>query len=240
MPKISVVIPAYNEEKYLTVSLKSFKNQTFKDFELIVADGGSTDDTEKISSIYNAKFITVKNSNVVRARDAGLRAAQGEILVCADADTFYPPDHLEVIWNEYLKNDQVVAVTGKARMVNGPKWGIIVWGIIYRIIALFYRLFATVLYAPAYNLSYKRLVFLDLGGYDVSLDFGGDELDVLSRLKKVGKIAFTNKLCPQTDGRRYKVGFFTFLFKHALYYYTLNYLLARFFRKSLIRAKPVR
>src|SRR3989338_10101235 len=240
MLKISVVIPTYNEEKYLRTSLESFKNQSFKDFELIVADGSSTDDTEKISRIYNAKFITVKNSNVVRARDAGLRQAHGEILVGADADTFYPPDHLEVIWQEYQKNNKIVACTGKAKIVNGPKWGIKVWVIIYWIIGLFYRLFAIVLYAPAYNLSYRRKVFLDLGGYDVNLDFGGDELDVLARLKKVGKIAFSPELCPRTDGRRYKVGFFTFLFKHALYYYGLNYFLAKHFRKSVIRAKPVR
>jgi len=97
-----------------------------------------------------------------------------------------------------------------------------------------------VLYAPAYNLSYRREKLLELGGYDTELDFGGDELDVTRRLKRVGKIAFSENLCPRTDGRRYKVGFFTFLFKHALFYYSLNYFLARYFHKSLIKAKPVR
>ena len=240
MPEISVVIPVFNEEKYIKTALESFKNQTFKDFELIVADGGSTDDTEKISRIYNAKFITTKNSNVVKARDAGLRQAGGEILVGADADTFYPPDHLENIANVYQENEKIVAVTGRAKMVKGPLWGVIIWDIIYKIIGIVFRLTGIVLYAPAYNLSYRRKVFLDLGGYDTSLDFGGDELDVLARLKKVGKAVFSPELCPRTDGRRYKVGFFTFLFKHALYYYGLNYFLAKHFRKSVIRAKPVR
>ena len=239
-PKISVVIPTYNEEKYLSNSLESFKNQTYKDFELIIADGGSTDDTRNIAGQFGAKFINVPDSNVVRARDAGLRIAKGNILVGADADTYYPPDHLENIWNEYQKNGKVVAVTGRAIMVNGPWWGVAIWDLTYKLIACIFRLTGKVLYAPAYNLSYKKQVFLDLGGYNTALDFGGDELDVLTRLKKVGKIAFSPKICPQTDGRRYKVGFFTFLFKHALYYYTLNYLLARFFRKSLICAKPVR
>jgi len=239
-PKISVVIPAYNEEKYLTVALDSFKNQTFKDFELIIADGGSTDRTEKITQKYNAKFITVKNSNVVRARDAGLKAARGEILVGADADTFYPPNHLATIFKKYESDGEIVALTGAAKMVNGPWWGVLIWDWTYKIIALFYRLTGKVLYAPAYNLSYRREKLLELGGYDTELDFGGDELDVTRRLKRVGKIAFSENLCPRTDGRRYKVGFFTFLFKHALFYYSLNYFLARYFHKSLIKAKPVR
>lgn len=239
-PKISVVIPAYNEEKYLNVPLLSFKNQIFRDFELIVADGGSTDNSEKIAKEFDAKIIKVKNSNVVRARDAGLRIARGEILVGADADTYYPPDHLESICQEYQKDKNIVALTGKATMVNGPWWGILIWDLTYKIIALVYKLTGHVLYAPAYNLSYRRQKLLDLGGYDTSLDFGGDELDVTRRLKKVGKIAFCNKLNPKTDGRRYKVGFLTFFFKHALFYYSLNYFLARFFKKSLIKAKPVR
>ena len=76
--KISVVIPTYNEAKYLPTALESFKNQTFKDYELIIADGKSSDDTEKIARKYTSNFITVKNSNVVKARDAGLKAAKGE------------------------------------------------------------------------------------------------------------------------------------------------------------------
>jgi len=239
-PKISVVIPTYNEAKYLHICLDSLKNQTFKDFELIVADGGSTDETKEIALKYGAKFISVTNSNVVRAREAGLKKARGDIYTGCDADTHYPPTHLETIVREFQKNEKVVAVTGKAVMVNGPSWGISYWNIIYFIIEWVYRLTGFVLYAPAYNLSYKREIFLSLGGYDTFLDFGGDELDVLARLKKVGKIVFTNKICPQTDGRRYKVGFFTFFFKHALFYYMLNYILAKYFRKSLIQAKPIR
>src|SRR3989344_7734810 len=132
-PEISVVIPAFNEEKYLAVSLNSFSKQTFRDFELIVSDGGSTDKTQKIALYHHAKFITVKNSNVVRARDAGLRIAKGKILVGADADTYYQPDHLENISREFKKNDKVDAVTGRARMVNGPVWGETTWKLLYRI-----------------------------------------------------------------------------------------------------------
>ena len=97
-----------------------------------------------------------------------------------------------------------------------------------------------VIYAPALNLAYKKDAFLAIGGYNIKLDFGGDELDVLARLKKVGKIDYVKKLLPLTSGRRYNVGFLVFLFKHMLYYYWLSYVWAKIFGTTPIRAKPVR
>lgn len=240
-PKISVVIPTLNEEKYLPACLDNFRKQSFRDFELIISDGGSKDATVEIAQNFGAKTIVVPNSNICLARDAGLRKAQGEIIVGADADTAYPASHLATIYEEFQKDKNVVAVTGGAKMINGPWWGILMWRVIYFIIKLVFNYAGILLFAPAFNLSYKRKVFLDLGGYNTKLDWGGDELDVLKRLKKAGKTVFIPHLSPPlTDGRRYNVGFFVFLFKHALYYYWFNYLTARIFGKSNIRTKPVR
>lgn len=237
---VSVVIPTLNEEKYLSICLDSLRNQTFKNYEIIISDGGSTDDTRTIAKKYTDKIVIVTNSNVCKARDAGLRETEGEIIVGADADTYYPPDHLESIYEEFNKEENIVAVTGRAKVTNGPLWAILFWKIFYSIAYAVYKLTGIVLYSPAFNLSFRRDVFLKLGGYNTNLDFGGDELDVLRRLKKVGKAVLSSKLMPQTSGRRFKVGIVTFLFKHVLYYYSLNYLFGRVFHRPLTRAKPVR
>jgi len=239
-PVVSVVIPTLNEEKYLPKTLESIKNQTFKNYELIISDGGSTDKTVEIAKKYGAKVIIKHNSNVCEARDVGLRQALGEIFVGSDADTIYPKNHLELIHNEFQKDNKVVAVTGKAMIYDGPTWAKIMWKITYFILDLTARLTGYVIYAPALNLAYKRNVFLKIGGYNTKLDFGGDELDVLARLRKVGKVIYNHDLYPQTSGRRFKVGFFIFFFKHALYYYWISYILAKIFDRTPIRAKPVR
>lgn len=239
-PKISVVIPTFNEEKYLQPTLKSFKKQTFTDFELIISDGGSNDKTLEIAKKYSAEIVIVTRSNICLAREAGLKKARGEIIVGADADTVYPENHLEEVASEFEKDKHVVAVSGKAKLVNAPKWATFVWDIIYRTIEIVYKLTGIISYVNAFNLAYKRKVFLKLGGYNTKLDWGGDELDVLARLKKKGKIVYSSKLLPLTDGRRYNINFFTFLFKHLLYYYWLNYIMAKILGKSVISAKPVR
>lgn len=240
MPAISVVIPALNEGKYITTCLDSFKNQTFQDYEIIVSDGNSTDNTVEIAKKYTNRIVVGHNTNVCDARSNGFKIAKGTIVTGADADTFYPKDHLQNIYNEFQKNREVVAVTGNAKVVDAPWWGTLIWKIIYWTIGIWYKLSGTVLYAPAYNLSFNREAFLSIGGYNTRIDFGGDELDVLRRLKKVGKAVFCPLLHPETSGRRYTVGFLTFFFKHLLYYYWFNYITGRYFGKSRVRAKPVR
>lgn len=240
MPKISVVIPTLNEEKYLKNCLESLKKQTFSDFEIIISDGGSTDNTVKIAKQYTSNIIVHKNSNVCQARDLGAREAHAEIIVGADADTIYPKDHLEIIWHHFQNHPQVVAVVGGGKVNDGPRLSKIYWRMTYFLVEKIYQMTRFTLYAPAYDISFQKDIFLKIGGYDINLDFGGDELDFLARIRKTGKVIFDPHLCPSTSGRRFKVGFFVFLIKHALYYYWFSYILGKLFGKTPIRAKPVR
>src|SRR3989344_4939756 len=95
-PVFSTVIPTFNEEKYLPKCLVSLSRQSFQDFEIIIVDGGSSDQTVEIARKYkrlikqNISIFVVKDSNVVIARDKGMRMANGEIIVGIDADTIYP------------------------------------------------------------------------------------------------------------------------------------------------------
>lgn len=103
MVEISVIVPAYNAEKYLENTVKSILKQTFSDFELILVNDGSLDKTPDIMNALaqEDKRITVinkKNEGVGFARNAGMRAAKGKYLYFADADDILHPQLLAFLY----------------------------------------------------------------------------------------------------------------------------------------------
>lgn len=102
MPKISVIIPAYNIEKYITRCLDSLIAQTYQDFETIIVNDGSTDKTPEILDIYAQKhnFIKVihkENGGVSSARIAGIKAASGDYIGFIDGDDYAEPDMFQLL-----------------------------------------------------------------------------------------------------------------------------------------------
>ncbi|AFZ22783.1 putative glycosyltransferase [Cylindrospermum stagnale PCC 7417] len=98
MPKISVVIPAYNAMAYLPKTVDSVLKQTFNDFELLIIDDGSSDQiVEWISQITDSrvKLISQKNQGLSGARNTGIAHAQGEYIAFLDADDLWAPTKLE-------------------------------------------------------------------------------------------------------------------------------------------------
>lgn len=239
-PLVSVVIPTLNEEKYLPHCLLSLTKQTYKNFEIIVSDGGSTDNTIQAAKSFKAKIVIIPHSTITIARQKGVAEALGDIIVGADADTTYPPNHLEMIVSDFQKDQNIVAVGGGGEFESKPWWVHISWRAAYFIFGKIFQWLGVVVYAPAFNLSFKKNVFNKIGGYNTYLDFGGDELDMLARLKRVGRVYFDVRLHPNPSSRRAKVGFWSMLIKHTLIDYYLNYFLAKIFKKPILRGKPVR
>ena len=93
MPRISIVIPSLNEEKYLPLLLESISEQTYKDYEVILADAGSTDKTLDVAGRYGVKI--VKGGMPGPGRNRGAEVAKGEFLFFFDSDVVIPPDFLE-------------------------------------------------------------------------------------------------------------------------------------------------
>jgi len=110
--KISVVIPAYNEERYLRRTIRSLKNQTLKANEIIVVDNGSTDKTKEVAESLGAKVIIEKRKGVGFARRAGFEKALYDIIVTTDADTIFPKNWLSRIEKTFAENPRVIAVGG--------------------------------------------------------------------------------------------------------------------------------
>lgn len=108
MPKISIIIPNYNTEKYLPRCLDSLVAQTLQDIEIIVIDDGSTDDSVKIMNQYASqdkriKVITQKNSGPATARNKGLDAATGKYLMFCDSDDWYEKNMCQIMFNTIEK-----------------------------------------------------------------------------------------------------------------------------------------
>lgn len=102
--KISVVIPAYNEERFIRNSLNSLKQQEEKPDEIILVDNFSKDKTTSIAKEFNVKIIERETTGIGNARNIGFNAAQYEIIARCDADTIVPTDWLKKIKQNFAKN----------------------------------------------------------------------------------------------------------------------------------------
>lgn len=113
-PKISIIIPMYNVEKYLRRCLDSVLNQTFSDWQAICVDDGSPDNSGNIAEEYAAKdkrFVVVhkKNGGLSDARNAGMPYADGKYIMYLDSDDFIHPQTMEIAYNVIEKNKSDIA-----------------------------------------------------------------------------------------------------------------------------------
>lgn len=103
--RISVVIPAYNEEQYIEKCLESIANQTEKPDEIIVVDNNCTDKTVEIAKKFGVKIIKEKEQGMIQARNTGFNDAKYEIIARTDCDTLLPPDWISRIKNAFEDRD---------------------------------------------------------------------------------------------------------------------------------------
>jgi len=118
MPKVSVMMPAYNVENYIKEAIESILNQTFQDYELIIIDDGSTDSTYQVMEYYAQKsnkiriFKNEKNEGLVYTRNRLLELANGEYLAALDSDDISLLDRLEKQVNFLDKNPEIDLLGG--------------------------------------------------------------------------------------------------------------------------------
>jgi len=114
-PKISVIMSVYNGEKYLREAIESILNQTFRDFEFIIINDGSTDKTSEILSSYNDPRIVIinnkRNIGLTKSLNKGLKMVKGEYIARQDADDVSLPERLERMVN-FLDMNRDVGLLG--------------------------------------------------------------------------------------------------------------------------------
>lgn len=197
MELISVIVPAYNAGKKIKACIESTLKQTYKDFELIIVNDGSTDNTRKVCEIAAEAddriiLINKENGGVSSARNAGLEAAKGDYIVFIDADDTVTETYLENLYS--MKQPEGLAIAGYRIILpfslteyHQPKEKNVIP--INDIGSFFSDLCdeSNVMYTPVSKL-YSRAV-LSNGEFDTSISIGEDLLFNLEYLRKCSYIS---------------------------------------------------
>ena len=115
MTKISIIVPVYNVEKYISRCLDSLVNQTLNDIEIIVVNDGSIDNSQKVIDGYvkkykNVKSYTKENGGQGSARNFGLTKSSGEYVGYVDSDDYVELDMYEKLYNKAKENDSDIVI----------------------------------------------------------------------------------------------------------------------------------
>ena len=126
MPKISILVPIYNVEKYLKKCLDSMIQQTFTDIEIICMDDGSTDGSEKKCVEWKAKdsrirYIDKKREGVFIARNIGVEQAKGKYLLFIDSDDWIDQTYVEKLYQKAVETDADIVECDFWRFNNNNK-----------------------------------------------------------------------------------------------------------------------
>lgn len=231
-----MVIPAWNEAAYLAATLDSLAHQDFTGgYEVILVDNNCTDDTARIAAAHGARVVGEPRPGTCQARQTGTASARGEIIVSSDADTTFPRSWLSTIDAAFTRHPSCVAVAGPCTFPDAPWWGRLYPVVLFAAVRLIALLTGRVCYVTATNLAFKRSAF---DGYDTRLTQGGDELDILRRLRRHGRVVFLPGNATRTSARRLRRGLCYNLFATFLYFYVLAYLVNRLARRPLLRTAP--
>ena len=235
--RFSVVVPAYNEAASLPAAMASLCRQEVDgaQFEIIVVDNGSDDDTAEIARSYGARVVAEPRRGVCDARQAGVDAALGEFVVSTDADTTHPSDWLRRIDAVLRDRPDAVAIAGPCRYADPPWWGRVFPLVGFALVGLVARLCGRPSHLTATNVAFRRLGF---PGYDTRLTQGGDEVDLLRRLRALGPVVWDAGNVVSTSPRRFRLGFLHTLVISYGYYYALSSVVNRIAGRRVIGVAP--
>ena len=204
---ISIIIPTFNEEKYLPKLLNCIKNQTYKDYEIIIADANSKDKTKAIAKKYGCK--TVRGGLPAVWRNNGAKAAKGDILLFLDADSLIEKDFLKNCLGDIQKRNLDVAGTclspfSKNFLDNIFLWTFNAWTYITQ---FFYP------NACGSGIFCKKWLHKKVNGFDETIKLSED-MDYVKRCGKYGKFRLIKNSKVVYSMRRYdKNGRFKVAFK---------------------------
>jgi glycosyltransferase involved in cell wall biosynthesis len=203
-PKVSVVIPAYNEGEFIEPVLKSLINQTYKNFEIIVVDNNSSDNTGEIAAKFGARVIKQPIKGVAAARNKGFSEARGEIIASTDADSVVPENWIEKIAESY-KSEKTVGFAGLNYLYSGAVSARAAGRYLFPIFWRIDKVLSGGWNMAGFNMSVRKSAFGKIGGFDPSLKMGED-IDLSQRLRTVGEVKINPSLSVYSSGRRFSKG----------------------------------
>ena len=124
---MSIIIPVYNNEKYLSFCIKSILKQSLKNIEIICIDDGSTDNSFKVLKKYarldyRLLIFHQKNMGSATAKNLGIKISKGKFIAFMDSDDFYPNDFtLELMYNNIIRNNVLICGGGLRKFIQKNK-----------------------------------------------------------------------------------------------------------------------
>ena len=179
--KISIIIPTYNEEEYLPKLLESIKSQDFTDYEIIVADAQSDDNTREIAKEYGC--VVVEGGLPGPGRNRGAEVAQGEILLFLDSDLELTENYLSNVIEEFESEDLGIAITQMTPLSEKKRDKYL------HDLANWFMIAVENIKphgAGCYGIISKKELHDEVGGFDENLSFGEDT-DYIERVAEISE-----------------------------------------------------
>jgi glycosyltransferase involved in cell wall biosynthesis len=193
-PRISIVIPAHNEEAYLPRTLDALKQQDYPRFEVIVVANGCQDRTTEVAQKRCDRLIALSQKGLGVARNLGARMAKGELLLFLDADTTLDPSALSVIAENFSKAHAAGTVQGRP---DGQRHA---YRLIYLVKNSLHR-WSIHEGSSGVIICWKEH-FMRIGGFDEGLEMR-ENSELIKRLKRFGRYKYLGRIAATTSMRRY-------------------------------------
>lgn len=194
-PFVSVVVPVYNSEKTILKTLDSLSSQTYKNFEVIIVDDGSTCPAGQMVKSYSfAKYFYQQNGGPAKARNVGAKLSKGEIICFTDSDCVPEEKWIQKLLDGFT-NDDIAVVSGSYGIENKSK--MLAQCIHNEILFRHNKLMPDYPKSfGSYNFAIRRKVFEEVGGFRESYRFAsGEDNDLSYKIINSGFRIFFNKEC---------------------------------------------
>ena len=207
--RISVIVCAHNEARYLPACLHSILAQSRVPDELLVINNASTDETPLVAArIPGVRVVDEPRKGLVVAREAGRRRASGDILIYLDADCRAPLQWVERIERRFERDAALVAMSGPYRFYDWDWWGRVLIRAYDLTVAPATQLLVkhvlrigTIFYGG--NFAVRKEALERIGGFDTSIEFHGEDTNLGRRLFAIGKVGLFHDCYLYTSARRY-------------------------------------
>jgi glycosyltransferase involved in cell wall biosynthesis len=206
---LSVIVCAHNEANYLSTCLYSLLAQSRPPDEILVVNNASTDETRAVAlQVPGVRVVDEVRKGLVVAREAGRRAATGDVLVYVDADCRAPLTWLARVERRFSRSPHLLALSGPYRYYDWDWWGRTLIRTYDFTVAPATQLLVkyvlgigTIFYGG--NFAVRRLALEAIGGFDTSIEFHGEDTNLGRRLNAVGRVALCYDCYLYTSARRF-------------------------------------
>lgn len=217
MVRISIIIPTYNEARYIGKTLESIKKQRFKDVEVIIADSNSSDGTRELArkTYKGIKVVLKKERGISTIYNEAAKIAKGDLLLFIDADTSISK-RLLAAYDKAFRENGIVAATGPIKPLERTSWRIRIG---YALVSVYLAKLLIRIGKPsiiASNMIISKEAFKRVGGFDTRYLLTYCDWDISYRLGRIGRVLFVKDAIVSTSTRRVeKWGALRYLLYHA-------------------------